>query len=52
MRPRVRSTVNPDVKVLIDDVSLDVTPIPEPSTYALMLLGLAGVGALARRRRA
>ena len=26
-------------------------PIPEPETYALMLLGLAGVGAVARRRR-
>jgi hypothetical protein len=38
-------------KVLIDNVNLEVTPIPEPSTYALMLLGLAGVGAIARRRR-
>ncbi len=28
------------------------TPIPEPSTGALMLLGLAGTGALAKRRRA
>lgn len=28
-----------------------VNPIPEPSTYALMLLGLAGVGAAARRQR-
>lgn len=26
-------------------------PIPEPQTYALMLLGLAGIGMVARRRR-
>jgi hypothetical protein len=34
-------------RVLIDDVSL----VPEPGTYALMLAGLAGVGVIARRRR-
>ncbi len=35
----------------IDDVSL-MAPVPEPSTYALMLAGLAGVVSIARRRRA
>ena len=39
----------------IDDVFLGttstVTPIPEPETYALMLLGLGAVGAVARRRK-
>jgi hypothetical protein len=29
---------------------LVLTPVPEPSTYALMLAGLAGVGFVARRR--
>lgn len=29
-----------------------VAPVPEPSTYALLLAGLGGVGFVARRRRA
>jgi hypothetical protein len=29
-----------------------ITPVPEPSTYALMLAGLAGVGGVVRRRAA
>lgn len=31
--------------------NITITPVPEPATYALMLGGLAVVGALARRRR-
>ena len=27
-----------------------ITPVPEPTTYALMMLGLAGIGMVARRR--
>ena len=43
---------NPAGLVRIDDLSLAVAPIPEPGTYALMLAGLAAMGAVARRRRA
>jgi hypothetical protein len=31
---------------------LMITPVPEPSTYAMLLAGLAGVGFVARRRSA
>ena len=33
------------------DLNLQVTPIPEPETYALMLAGLGLLGAVARRRK-
>ena len=36
-----------------DNVTFDnaaVAPVPEPTTYALMMLGLAGIGLVARRR--
>jgi hypothetical protein len=32
-------------------VLYEITPVPEPGTYALMLLGLAGVAAAAWQRR-
>jgi hypothetical protein len=45
---------NGDVAVppfaLVSDVS--ITGVPEPTTWAMMILGLGGLGALARRRRA
>jgi PEP-CTERM motif len=37
--------------VLIDDVYLGVAAIPEPSSYAMMLAGLAALGFMARRSR-
>ncbi|MDC8774167.1 FxDxF family PEP-CTERM protein [Roseateles albus] len=33
-------------------VALAVTPVPEPTTYALLLAGLGAVGFVARRRKA
>lgn len=37
----------------LDNIELNtVTAVPEPETWALMLMGLAGVGAMSRRRRA
>lgn len=53
-----RNTGNVGNALNIDDFQLTVTtepvvvPIPEPSTYALMALGLGVVGWTARRRRA
>ncbi len=37
--------------VAINPVTVTVTAVPEPGTYALMFVGLACVGAAARRRR-
>lgn len=39
--------------VKIDDINLGlaVAAVPEPETYAMMLAGLAAIGAIMRRRR-
>ena len=36
---------------ILADLGYSVTAVPEPSTYALMLAGLAGVGFVAKRRQ-
>jgi hypothetical protein len=33
------------------DLNLQITPVPEPSTWALMLMGPALIGFVARRRQ-
>lgn len=38
------------MQVGVDDVSLQVTAVPEPESYALMLAGLGILGGIARRR--
>lgn len=43
---------NDNVGVVIDDVSLSIGAVPEPSAWALMILGFGAVGAAARRRAA
>ncbi|SFX26507.1 PEP-CTERM protein-sorting domain-containing protein/MYXO-CTERM domain-containing protein [Janthinobacterium lividum] len=40
---------SPDTKLTISPV---LVPVPEPETYAMLLLGLAGIGWMQRRRRA
>lgn len=41
-----------DFGTIVSTISVKVTPVPEPSTYALMGLGMVGMGLVARRRRA
>lgn len=36
----------------IDNVSISVTPVPEPETYAMLLIGLATISGITRKRRA
>lgn len=44
-------TVNADRYSSHNGLTYMIAPVPEPSTYAMMLAGLAAVGFVARRRR-
>ena len=45
-------TASSDISfVHLDNISVQVSAVPEPETYAMMLLGLALVGYVAQRRR-
>jgi hypothetical protein len=39
------------MQVGIDNVSLNVTPVPEPESYAMLLAGLGLLGGIVARRR-
>ena len=41
-----------DRTAFIDDVSLVTTPLPEPGTWAMLILGFGFIGTIARRSRA
>lgn len=38
--------------IVMDNLSLTTAPVPEPETYAMLLAGLAAIGAAVRRRKA
>jgi hypothetical protein len=44
--------LNPGAKsMVVDNFQFGVTPVPEPETYAMLLAGLALIGATVKRRK-
>jgi hypothetical protein len=46
-----RNDVGNDHGLAIDNVSFSVSAVPEPETYALLMVGMGMMGAMARRRK-
>jgi hypothetical protein len=40
-----------DIGPLLDNVSLDISGVPEPETWAMLVLGVFGIGAMLRLAR-
>jgi len=55
--PNASGTYNIDLKLfsanndLLGDVAIQVNAVPEPSTWAMLILGFAGIGFMAYRRK-
>ena len=48
---RAGTTFEYDTTLRADNFSLEISAVPEPATWALMILGFAGVGFMAYRRK-
>jgi hypothetical protein len=51
-RINLHATTTSGESAWIDNVSITVTPVPEPESYAMLLIGLAVVSGIAYKRRA
>jgi choice-of-anchor C domain-containing protein len=49
--PNVNHVGNKLYGIALDDVQIQTVAVPEPATWAMMILGVAGLGGMARTRR-